>query len=102
MFKKCVANSYAGLKLFSIVQNLNPEEDGSDIKSFITRDSDEGEFNEETEEDGESEEPKRNVSNYSEVVNQIKQLAISTVQKGNVDGLIYSKQQEFISKNVFK
>jgi len=51
-------------------QNLNTEEDSSDIKSFITR------FNEVEECIKESEESVCNISNYSEVVNQIKQFTL--------------------------
>jgi len=51
-------------------QNMNTEENSSDIKSFITRDNDKEECNEETEEVAEeTEEPVCNISNYSEVVN---------------------------------
>lgn len=58
----------------------------SDIKSFITRDNKEEECNEDTEKAAEAtEEPVCYISNYSEVVNQIKKLALFTLQKSNID-----------------
>lgn len=76
---------------YFIDHNLNIEESSTDIKSFITRDNGEEEFNEEA---GGTEEPECNVSNYLEVVNQIKQLSVFTFQKGDVDGFKLLKTSE--------
>ncbi|KAL4153096.1 hypothetical protein QTP88_000929 [Uroleucon formosanum] len=72
-----------GEEFFLVDKNLRTEEDSTDIKSFITTDNDEEETHEETEE---IEEPEDTVSNYSEVLTQIKQLLAFTLQKGDVDG----------------
>lgn len=72
-------------RTFSNDQNLNTEENSSDIKPFITRDNDEKKYNKETEEAEDTEEPVCNASNYLKVDNQIKQLALFTLQKGDVD-----------------
>jgi len=68
-------------------KNLRTEEDSTDIKSFIITDNEE-ETHEETEE------PEYTVSNYSEVLTQIKQLSAFTLQKGDVDGYDMLKTAE--------
>lgn len=83
------------MKIFFLVdKNLRTEEDSTDIKSFITTDNDEEETHEETEETEKTEEPEYTVSNYSEVLTQIKQLSVFTLQKGDVDGYNMLKTAE--------
>jgi len=71
------------------------------IKSFITRDKKEEELDEETEEDAkETEEPMCNITNYSEVINQIKQLALFTLQNDDINGFNLLKTTEiYFEKN---
>ncbi|KAL4090009.1 hypothetical protein QTP88_024922 [Uroleucon formosanum] len=70
-----------GEEFFLVNKNLKTEEDSTDIKSFIITDNDEEETHEETEK---TEEPEYTVSNYSEVLTQIKQLSAFTLQKVSV------------------
>ncbi|KAL4135617.1 hypothetical protein QTP88_007215 [Uroleucon formosanum] len=69
---------------FLVNKNLKTEEDSTDIKSFIITDNDEEETHEETEETEKTEEPEYTVSNYSEVLTQIKQLSAFTLQKDSL------------------
>lgn len=76
---------------WKLQKNLRTEEDSTDIKSFIITDNDEEETHEETEKTEESE---YTVSNYSEVLTQIKQLSAFTLQKCDVDGYDMLKTAE--------
>jgi hypothetical protein len=80
-----------GEEFFLVDKNLRTKEDSTDIKSFIITDNDEEETHEETEK---TEEPEYTVSNYSEVLTQIKQLSTFTLQKGDVDGYDMLKTAE--------
>lgn len=72
----------------------------SDIKSFISRDSEEEECNEDTEEAAEkTKEPVCYISNYSEVINQIKKLALFNLQKGDKDDFNLFKTAETCFRN---
>lgn len=64
-----------GEEFFLVDKNLRTEEDSTDIKSFITTDNDEEETHKETIE------PEYTVSNYSEVLTQIKHVSAFTLQK---------------------
>jgi len=66
-------------EFFLVDKNLRTQENSNDIKSFITTDNSEEETNEETKK------PKYNVSNYSEVLNQIKQLSAFVLKNDVVD-----------------
>lgn len=59
-----------------INQNLNTEEDNIDTKPFISEENYEEEFNEEIEEARKTEIPECYVSNYPEIVNEIKEFAV--------------------------
>lgn len=89
-----------GEEFFLVDKNLRTEEDSTDIKSFITTDNDEEETHEETEETEVIEEPEYTVSNYSEVLTQIKQLSAFTLHKGDVNGYNMLKTAEiYFEKN---
>lgn len=76
-------HSFDGVVVISTNQDLSTEKDSIDIKSFSIKNKDQEETNEETKG---TKEPKSNISNYSEVVNKIKQLAVFTLEEGEFVG----------------
>jgi len=83
-----------GEEFFLVDKNLKTEEDNTDIKSFIITDNYEEETHEETKGTEKTEEPEYTVSNYSEILTQIKLLSAFTLQKGDVDGYDMLKTAE--------
>lgn len=80
---------------FPIHQNLNTEKASTDIKSFFTRGNGEEKFNKKITEKGRGKkEPECNKSCCSKVVSRIKQLAVFTLRKGDVDGISLLKRVE--------